>query len=173
MDTLDLLEDLLGEYAGTMLVVSHDRDFLDRIVTSTIAFETDGTMQEYAGGYRDYLSQRRSRKASKPRQPANDAKPKPEEKRRSASPTRMTFKDKHALETLPKRIATLSSEIAALETQLADSRLYARDPETFDKSVRRLDGARGELQQAEEAWLELEIRREELEGAAPERATGG
>ncbi|MDA0702496.1 MAG: ATP-binding cassette domain-containing protein [Proteobacteria bacterium] len=173
MDTLDLLEDLLGEYAGTMLVVSHDRDFLDRIVTSTIAFETDGTMQEYAGGYRDYLLQRRSRKASKPRQATNGAKSKPEEKRRSVSTARMAFKDKHALETLPKRIAALSSEIAALEAQLADARLYARDPETFDKSVGRLDGARGELQQAEEAWLELEIRREELEGAAPERAAGG
>jgi ATP-binding cassette subfamily F protein uup len=173
MDTLDLLEDLLGEYAGTMLVVSHDRDFLDRIVTSTIAFEPDGTVQEYAGGYRDYLSQRRSRKASKPRQPANDAKPKPEEKQRRASPARMTFKDKHALETLPKRIAALSSEIAALEARLADPRLYARDPETFDKAVKRLQDTRGELRQAEEAWLELEIRREELEGAAPGRAAGG
>ncbi|MBT5414406.1 MAG: ATP-binding cassette domain-containing protein [Rhodospirillaceae bacterium] len=173
MDTLDLLEDLLGDYGGTMLVVSHDRDFLDRIVTSTIAFEPDGTVQEYAGGYRDYLSQRRNRKAWKPKPPTDGAKPKSAEKRRKTPAARMTFKDKHALETLPIRLAALASEIAELEAKLADPGLYARDPELFEKTATRLDTTRNDHRQAEEAWLELEIRREEIESAAPEQAARG
>ena len=171
MDTLDLLEDLLGEYGGTMLVVSHDRDFLDRIVTSTIAFERDGTVREYAGGYRDYLLQRREPKVQKPPRPTPGARPERSEKRREP-PSRLTYKDKLALERLPEQIAGCEAEIVALEEKLADAGLYARDAKAFEAAAARLDAVRDELRRAEEAWLELEIRREAVEGSVSECAAG-
>lgn len=163
MDTLDLLEDVLGDYQGTLLLVSHDRDFLDRLVTSTIVMEGDGTVMEYAGGYSDYLVQRAP---SKPPSPPPKAKPAAEAAPAAAPKPRgkLSYKDGRELAELPGRMDRLSAEIKALETALADPNLFGRDPAGFQAKTSRLEAAQGELGAAEERWLELETLREQLEG---------
>ncbi len=159
MDTLDLLEEVLADYEGTLLVVSHDRDFLDRLVTSVIAVEGDGDIREYPGGYSDYLIQRpKKEEAAKPK--AADA-PKAEAPRPKTA-TKLSYKDARELEDLPGRMDKLAAEIAKLEAEINDPGLYARDRARFDKAAARLDAARAELEAAEERWLELEALREEL-----------
>ncbi|MEJ8570139.1 ABC-F family ATP-binding cassette domain-containing protein [Microbaculum marinum] len=166
LETLDLLQELIGDYSGTVILVSHDRDFLDRTVTSVIASEGDGTWTEYAGGYSDMLAQRRGgsgggsdKSDRKPRKQSTAAAGGPPSDRR-----RMTFKDKHALETLPKRMAALETEIAGHQKTLSDPDLYTRNPGAFASATERLTRAQEELARAEEAWLELEMLREEIEG---------
>ena len=158
MDTLDLLEEMLADYEGTLLVVSHDRDFLDRLVTSVIAVEGDGSACEYVGGYSDYLVQRPPPPEVAAAKPAAKA----EEPARAKAPARLSYKEARELEALPQRLEELAGEIAGLESRLADSALYRRDRAGFDAAALRLDAARAELAAAEERWLELETRREEL-----------
>ena len=160
MDTLDLLEDMLSAFDGTLLLVSHDREFLNRLVTSVIAFEGGGAIEEYAGGYDDYRRHRDA--ASSPREPAAAAK-KP--RARAPKAARLSFREKTDLENLPDRIAALSGEIAGLEVRIADPGLFARDPATFEAAAARLDAAKSEIGQAEERWLEVEIKREALQDA--------
>jgi ATP-binding cassette subfamily F protein uup len=163
LETLDLLQERLAEYAGTVLVVSHDRDFLDRVATSVIASEGEGRWIEYAGGYTDMLAQRgprivSQRSATKPRRA-------PSEKPQSGSqPRKMSFRDRHALEVLPTRIAELQSEVTRLNTALADPELYARNAVQFDAMAKALAAAQDGLATAEAQWLALEMLREELEG---------
>jgi len=161
LETLELLQELLADYAGTVLLVSHDRDFIDRVVTSVIATEGDGRWIEYAGGYTDMLAQRGPAKVvtAEPQ-----GKPKAEVQRRGDSTKRMTFKDRHALETLPARIASLEAETAKLTKVLDDPDLYTRNPTRFTDTTAALQAARRALAEAEERWLELEMRREALEG---------
>jgi ATP-binding cassette subfamily F protein uup len=158
MDTLDLLEEVLADYEGTLLVVSHDRDFLDRLVTSVIAVEGDGDISEYPGGYSDYLRQRPQKEAPK----AEAAKPKAAEAPRPKTASKLSYKDARELDELPGRMDKLHTEIAKLEAEINDPGLYARDRARFDKAAARLDAARAELETAEERWLELEALREEL-----------
>jgi len=157
LETLDLLEEMIDDYPGTVLVVSHDRDFLDRLVTSVIAVEGDGDISEYPGGYSDYLNQRPQKEAPKAEAP----KPKAEAPRPKTA-SKLSYKDARELEELPGRMDKLHAEIAKLEAELADAGLYSRDKARFDKSSARLDVARAELEAAEERWLELESLREEL-----------
>lgn len=167
LETLDVLEEMLDDYAGTVLLVSHDRDFLDRVVSFVIVPDGDGRWLEYAGGYSDMLAQRgadlfraRGRPVAKPaRAPATAPGNAPSERKR------LTFKDKHALDTLPKTMAALQAEIGKLEMLLADPALYARDRKRFDATSAALVEAQGKLADAEERWLALEILREEIEGA--------
>jgi ABC transport system ATP-binding/permease protein len=162
LETLELLQERLADYAGTVLLVSHDRDFLDRVATSVIATEGDGSWIEYAGGYTDMLAQRGpARVAStpltvRPRMAAPVAK---------APARKMSFKDKHALDTLPSRIAALEADVARLSEVLANADLYAREPARFADATQALDAAQVALAAAEERWLALEMLREELEGA--------
>jgi ATP-binding cassette subfamily F protein uup len=162
LETLDLLQEMLGDYAGTVIVVSHDRDFLDRVATSVIAHEGDGRWQEYAGGYSDMVAQRGMGVTAKVTTPV--VKREAEERVRSAAPVRMSYKEKHALETLPARIAQLEREIAVLQGQLADPGLYARDAAGFAARSSLLGRKQAEREAAEEEWLRLELLREELEG---------
>lgn len=161
METLDLLEDLLSDYDGTLLLVSHDRDFLDRIVTSTIALEGDGSIMEYAGGYSDYLLQRREdASADKTR-----ASPRRESRTASAPKSdkggqRLSYKHKRRLELLPDEMAKAEAEIARLGELLADPGLYARDPAAFTATSEKLEAAQAKLQSLEDEWLELEMLRE-------------
>ncbi|MEM8686718.1 MAG: ATP-binding cassette domain-containing protein [Pseudomonadota bacterium] len=165
LETLDLLQEMLADYDGTMILVSHDRDFLDRVVASTIGFEGNGRWLEYAGGYSDMLAQRKGatqeavpqvKKASK--RHAVPTSPAP------ATPKRkLSFNEKHALETLPGEMERLEGEIAAHNATLADADLFARDPELFQKTADALSAAESVLAAAEERWLELEMLREELE----------
>ena len=160
LETLDVLQEMLADYAGTVLVVSHDRDFLDRVATSVVMAEGDGRFVEYAGGYSDMVAQRGEGVAAKP-ETKEAARPKPAPRPRATlDKSRLTFTEKHALETLPARIATLEQEAAALQGQLSDHGLYARDPKTFSALADKLAQVKTELEAAEERWLELELRRE-------------
>jgi ATP-binding cassette subfamily F protein uup len=167
LDTLDVLEDMLGDYEGTVILISHDRDFLDRVVTSVIVPESDGRWIEYAGGYSDMLAQRGA--DLKREAPKSAPTPEAERSAKTASAItpgkrRLTFNEKHALETLPKSIAKLQAEIAAQQQRLEDPNLYAKDRATFDTVSLALAKAHTDLQQAEDRWLELEMLREEIEG---------
>jgi ATP-binding cassette subfamily F protein uup len=166
LETLDVLQEMLGDYDGTVILISHDRDFLDRVVTSVIAPDGDGKWIEYAGGYSDMLAQRGSdlkRETAKaaaadsrePRAPASQAAPK----------RRLNFNEKHALETLPRTIAKLQGDIAQLQRTLDDPDLYQKDRKRFDETSRAIADAQQDLSAAEDRWLELEMLREEIEQA--------
>ena len=166
METLDVLEEMLAEYPGTVLLISHDRDFLDRLVSGVIAPEGDGRWTEYAGGYSDMLAQRGAdltRESAKLHRPQK-ASGKTPAGVTGSPPTkrRLMFKDKHALETLPKTIAKLQAEIDALQAKLADPQFYARDRAAFETATAALGELQVKIAAAEEQWLELEILREEL-----------
>ncbi len=165
LETLDLLQEMIADYPGTVLLVSHDRDFLDRTVTSVLMAEGGGRFVEYAGGYSDMLAQRGSGVVGKA-----IIKAAPRERERPPSePTqqkrKLSFKDKHALETLPGEIAKLETEIARLQDRLADAGLYARDPQTFAALSANLTEAQKSLSESEDRWIALEMLRTEIEGA--------
>jgi ATP-binding cassette subfamily F protein uup len=173
LETLDVLEEMIGDYAGTVLLISHDRDFLDRAVDTVIVPEGNGRWLIYAGGYTDMLAQRGEdvrRKGAKPAEKALAEKtvapvePKPQ---RSAAPSRrkLSFNEKHALETLPGRIAGLEAELGRLQAVLADTTLFARDRTAFDRASSDMTAKQAELAAAEERWLELELLRDEIGSA--------
>ncbi|MCL4152066.1 UNVERIFIED_CONTAM: hypothetical protein GTU68_026006, partial [Idotea baltica] len=171
LETLDLLQELLADYKGTVLLVSHDRDFIDRIATSVICHTGPGKWEEFAGGYSDMLSQRGLTKG-----PKNQTEL-PEVSHRKAKagsidkstqkprPEKLSFKDSFALKTLPETMAKLEAEIAQLNQKLAEPDLFTRDHDTFSAAGARLEAAQNELALAEESWLELEMKREAIEGA--------
>jgi ATP-binding cassette subfamily F protein uup len=163
LETLDVLEDMLGDYAGTVILISHDRDFLDRVVNAVIVPEGDGRWAEYAGGYSDMLVQRGDDIVRKSGQPKPLSSPKKSPAAARQEKRRLSFNDKHALDTLPKRIAQLQADIAKWQKKLDDPGLYARDRTEFARVSAAVGAAQDELAAAEEKWLELEILREELE----------
>jgi ATP-binding cassette subfamily F protein uup len=167
METLEVLEEMLGEYPGTVLLISHDRDFLDRLVNGVIAPEGNGRWVEYAGGYSDMLAQRGADLTRDPRKPETVLKVSREPTatlEAAESKRRMTFKDKHALETLPATIAALQAEANALQTKLGDPQFYARDRAAFEKASGELGELQRKIAAAEEQWLALEMLREEIAG---------
>ena len=171
IETLDLLQEIVSGYNGTVILVSHDRDFLDRTVTSTIApadpDSPDGRWIEYAGGYTDMLAQRRGqaeqrkkderdkRPAATPNAPMLDQAPKAKGK--------LSYKQKFAIENLPKQMAEKEAEIARIEAKMADGTFFAKDPDGFAKAAKQMEAARADISRMEEEWLELEMLREELE----------
>ncbi len=167
LETLDVLEEMLGDYAGTVILISHDRDFLDRVVSAVIVPEGDGRWIEYAGGYSDMLAQRRPDAENKaPAQARLASAEKPPQAPRSQAPAkkRLSFNDQYALKTLPARITELETDISTLQTKLGDATLYARDRDAFNAATTALTAAQAELAALEEKWLALEILREEVEG---------
>jgi len=164
LETLDLLQEMIADFPGTVLLVSHDRDFLDRTVTSVLAAEEQGSWVEYAGGYSDMLAQRGPAPALPQRQQqARPARPAP--RRQALAPKRaLSFRDKHALETLPARIESLHATAAALHEALADTAFFQRDPAAYSKAAGDLEVRQRELDLAEAEWLRLELLREEIEG---------
>jgi ATP-binding cassette subfamily F protein uup len=165
MDTLDLLEDLLADYEGTLILVSHDRDFVDRLATSTIALNGRGDVVETPGGWQDFLSQNPGffgpavqPVAKAVKRPAAPAPPAPPPKA-----VKLSYKDQRRLAELEGLIADLPGQIAKLEAGLADPALYSRDPAGFERLSRALSLARTKLGESEEEWLALEERREALE----------
>ena len=167
LETLDVLEEMLGDYEGTVILISHDRDFLDRVVTSVIVPEGDGRWIEYAGGYSDMLAQRGEDLAREaPNMTTAEEKKETKAAAPSAAPKRrLNFNEKHALETLPKTIAKLQAEIAKQQKLLDDPDLYAKDRKKFDAASAAMAKAQEELAAAEDRWLELEVLREEIEQA--------
>ncbi|RWL80428.1 MAG: ABC transporter ATP-binding protein [Mesorhizobium sp.] len=168
METLELLQELVAGFAGTVILVSHDRDFLDRTVTSVIAPEGNGRWIEYAGGYSDMLAQRggsklEDRKARSKAETA-EASQKAEQAAPKGPAKKLSFKQKFALDSLPKKIEAVTASIARLENNIADPAFYERDPVSFQKTIAALDKERATLAALEEEWLELEMLREEMEG---------
>ncbi|WEX88825.1 ABC-F family ATP-binding cassette domain-containing protein [Sinorhizobium garamanticum] len=172
IETLDLLQEIVAGFAGTVILVSHDRDFLDRTVTSTIAPANpeapDGRWIEYAGGYSDMMAQRKGaiedrRKAEK----SEKAKAGETPAAASEAPRakgKLSYKQKFALENLPKEIAKAEAEIARREEKMHDPNLFSKDPNGFAKIAAELEKLKEGLARMEEEWLELEMLREELEG---------
>jgi ATP-binding cassette subfamily F protein uup len=159
VETLDLLEELVADYDGTVLVVSHDRDFIDRVATTTIAMEGDGRAVAYAGGWTDYRAQR----GAAPGPSAEEAapKPKPAPARPAVrKPARLSFTQAHRLEALPAEIDRLSEDIGRLEALLADPDLFTRDPDRFARASAALAARQAALARAEDDWLTLEALRE-------------
>ncbi len=164
VETLDLLQEMLDDYDGTVLLVSHDRDFLDRVATTTVAMEGDGRATIYAGGWSDYQAQRAERRpvaekarATKPQKPATKAQ-KPAKPAAPASG--LTYVEQHRLKELPARIERLEAEIARLEEFLSDPELYAKAPEKFKRATEALVERQQALNAAEEEWLILEEKAE-------------
>jgi ATP-binding cassette subfamily F protein uup len=168
LETLELLQEMIADYPGTVLVVSHDREFLDRVATSVVVAEGEGLWREYAGGYSDMVAQRGAGVGSAPPE-AKAKKPEPRPAPAPAAPRveakrKLSFKEKHALETLPARIEDLRVKSAQIAAALADPDLFARDRARFDKLNEAAAEVTQSLAKAEDEWLELELLREELEG---------
>jgi ATP-binding cassette subfamily F protein uup len=163
MDTLDMLEEILSAYTGTLIVVSHDRDFLDQTVTKILAFEGDGKIDLHIGGYSDYLDAKKQEEDSaKPVKPQVPAKPKketsdipaPAEEKKPRK--QLTYKLEHELKQLPGKIEKVEAEIAACNILLSDSELYARDAAKFHETIKTLEDLKSKLERYESRWLEIE-----------------
>ncbi len=175
MDTLDMLEEILTAYQGTLIVVSHDRDFLDQTVSKILAFEGNGRVHGYIGGYSDYVAARKRRRDNVEDEDDFLSFHEPKPKRTAeSSPTpktdtpkvykKLTYKLQYELENLPPRMEKLTAEVDSLERVLDDAGLYARDRGAFDTASKRLVEARSELEKAELRWLELEEMKRVAEG---------
>ena len=166
LETLDLLEEMIQDYSGTVILVSHDRDFLDRTVSSVLVSEGEGRWLEYAGGYTDMVAQRG--RGVQARVVEKESKPKSADRPAASVPAqgkrKLSFNEQHDLKTLPKRMGEMEARIAKVQEILADPELYSRDPARFQKAMDALTQLQTELHAAEERWLELEMLREELEG---------
>ncbi len=153
VETLDLLQELLDEFDGTVLLVSHDRDFLDRVATTTVAMEGNGRAVVYAGGWSDYRAQRGE---DDPETVVKAKVSKPKIKQESAPKSGLSFTEKHRLDALPDEIARLEAEISKLEALMADPELYTREPVKFQKATEALVQRQKALADAEDEWLLLE-----------------
>jgi ATP-binding cassette subfamily F protein uup len=171
IDTLDMLQELLSDYKGTLLIVSHDRDFLDRIVTHLLVFQGDGVVDQYVGGYSDYLRDKKEwdeQKRQQSKAPFLTARPLVEGEIPSASSpapvTKITYKQKFGLENLPKEIEALEAKLLAIEAELADPETYVRDPSHFNALSHKLVETKQQIAQKEETLLELQIQVEAMSG---------
>ena len=166
MDTLDTLEDMLAQYTGTLLVVSHDRDFLDQTVSKILAFEGQGKVVAAIGNYQDYVAEKKRRAAGKP-EPVELLETQPRSRGQNTAPkvskeARLNFNQQHELTQLPGTIAKLETDIASIENRLGDATLYTDDPDRFNQLTRQLTHNQRALAVAEQRWLELEELRQSL-----------
>ncbi|HZG44848.1 MAG TPA: ATP-binding cassette domain-containing protein [Allosphingosinicella sp.] len=154
LETLDLLQEVIADYDGTVLIVSHDRDFLDKTVTITLGLDGSGNVDIVAGGYEDWVRQRRQAGS---RSPAKAAAQKPAEAASRHPPVskKLTYKDQRDYELLPRRVEELEAAIARDEAAMADPNLYVRDPKRFAALMKAIEAAQAERAAAEERWLEL------------------
>jgi ABC transport system ATP-binding/permease protein len=158
VETLDLLQDILGDYDGTELLVSHDRDFIDRVATTTIAMEGDGRAVTYAGGWSDYQAQKGAgEEAAKSAKPTMKSAPASAAKAKKPLPA-LTFTERHRLDTLPGVIEKLEAEIGRLSDFLSDPDLFQTAPDKFRRASEGLSERQAALAAAEEEWLALEER---------------
>ena len=155
IETLDLLQDLLGQYDGTVVLVSHDRDFLDRVAVTTIAMEGDGKATVYAGGWSDYIAQRNQDdfggSVVKSKRSVSKGKEKVE-----APKLGLSFTEKHRLETIPAEMERLEAEIGKLQELMSDPALFTENPVKFQKATDALIQRQSKLDAAEEEWMLLE-----------------
>ena len=162
MDTLDLLQEVLDEYEGTILLVSHDRDFIDRVVTSVIYMPGDGTVSEHAGSYSELLEKLKNKPQSKKENKKPDT---PKAETAKAAPKKsgkLSYNQQRLLEVLPEQISKMEKEICQTEEALSDSSLYTENPQRFDELTQKLEQLKAELEKAENQWLEIEMLRESI-----------
>ncbi|GJL98784.1 MAG: ATP-binding protein [Methyloligella sp.] len=174
LETLDLLQELITDYDGTVLLVSHDRDFIDRIVDAVLVYEGQGNWTEYAGGYSTMMAQRKDEmknrsvqageKPAKSKLSDNEASGEHSQQKTAKKGAKLSYKDKYALETLPKQIEELEAQIAVHNKALEDPDLFTKNPTRFNEAMEGISALTAEHQAAEERWLELEMMREEIEG---------
>ncbi len=163
MDTIDLLQEVLGDYEGTALIVSHDRDFLDRVATSIIYMPGDGSITEYPGSYSE-LEQKLAEKSRPAKTP--EKKEKPKERKDVSAPkktTKLSYNQQRLLEVLPQKVSELEENIRQIEEKLGCGDLYNADREAFDRLTEELSTKKQELENAENQWLEIQMIKEELE----------
>ena len=156
VETLELLEEKLLEYQGTLLLVSHDREFINNVVTSTLVFEGNGSVNEYVGGYDDWMRQRKA--ASKPA-PVKQRSEKMEPVAKASVPVagkKQSYKDQRELETLPAKIEALETEMAALQATMNAASFYQQDKAAINAAQLRWQQLQTELQQAYERWQKLD-----------------
>src|SRR3990167_3499543 len=153
IETLELLESLLVDFTGTILVVSHDREFLNNVVSSTLVFEGEGKVSEYVGGYDDWLHQRGKQRASRAQEKETAVK-KTEGKK---SNKKLSYKDQRELETLPQTIASLEAKISVLQEKMADSAFYQQSPELIKSSSQKFEELNALLTKAYDRWSELDL----------------
>jgi ATP-binding cassette subfamily F protein uup len=156
IETLEVLEKKLSEYSGTLIVVSHDREFLDNVVTSTIVFEENGRIQEYVGGYSDWVRRGRQLAVTDSPYEAEERKRRAAERRRQRPATKLSYKDQRELDALPTEIEALETAISELQQSVADPDFYAQDSDTVRETLDRLARAEAELERRIDRWGELE-----------------
>lgn len=162
IETLEVLEEKLCNYSGTLIVVSHDREFLDNVITSTIVFEDDGRLQEYVGGYTDWLRQGHQLAVTDRPQVSEAKVRETAERRKNRKKTKLSYNDQRELDQLPGEIESLEIIIAALRESIAEAEFYTQDKEIVKKTLRKLSAAELSLEQRVERWVELETLRESL-----------
>ena len=164
MDSLDVLQEILNDYQGTLIIVSHDRDFLDRLVERTIVMEGDGDVEVYAGGYSDYIEQKKeAAEKKKKKATTNTGNTLNTEINTPKALTKLSYKLQRELDMLPEKIEQLARTIKKREAELTDPDLYNDDPETFHTLSSSLQQAKSDLDYSEERWLELEEMRHGLD----------
>lgn len=165
MDTLDMLEEILSEYKGTLIVVSHDRDFLDQTVTKILAFEGDGKIEQCIGGYSDYLEMKNKRSGhdvTSPQVPKKKSKTptssenETAEEPKKGKPQKLSYKLEHELKQLPNKISSTEKLISELSAKLSDADFYQKDPDGFHATTKELSDAQSKLDRYEVRWLELD-----------------
>lgn len=162
MDTLDLLQEVLDEYEGTIIIVSHDRDFMDKVATSLLYMKGDGSVYEHVGTYTELLEKLKNQQE---KQTVKKFTIKEEPKAREKNKTiKLSFKEQYLLKTLPEEIENLEHEIKAIEIALGNPNLYTDDPQKFDELTTALSADKNKLDELENQWLELQLKAEELEG---------
>ncbi len=162
MDTLDLLQEVLDEYEGTIIIVSHDRDFMDKVATSLLYLKGDGTVYEHVGTYTELLENLKNKTDKQtPKKQNIKEEPKVREKNKTL---KLSFKEQYLLKTLPEEIENLEHEIKAIEIALGNPNLYTDDPQKFDELTTALSADKNKLDELENQWLELQLKAEELEG---------
>jgi len=155
VDTLELLEDLLSDYTGTLLLVSHDRTFLDDVVTSTMAFEGDGKVEEYVGGYEDWERQRSIKPVTLTKEKPVSS-PKPAKRDQPTQKIKLSYNEKRELEKLPGKIEQLEQQQKTIEHEIASETFYKQDKQTITTTLTRLQKINDELGKAYSRWEELD-----------------
>ena len=163
IETLEVLEEKLAEYAGTLIVVSHDREFLDNVVTSTIVFEENGRIQEYVGGYSDWVRQGRHLAVTDNPYEAAAGKLEAAERRRQRKPTKLSYKDQRELDALPQEIEDLETTIAELQSAIAEPGFYKQQDAAVQATLSQLADSEALLEQRVARWDELETLAESLQ----------
>lgn len=163
MDTLDLLQEVLDDYEGTILIVSHDRDFMDKVATSLIYMRGDGTVYEHVGSYSELLEKLKGLPPkTNNKKTVNKEEPKVREKNKTQ---KLSYKEQYMLENLPKEIEKLATENKAIEVALGNANLYTDDPQKFDELTTKLADNKEKLEEMENQWLEVQMKADELENS--------